>query len=143
MRRVVPCWISRRRWRKEIIVHPEENFRALCDVGTDAQRNLVSTEGFEVGNMEQALAQSAVVLERTYDTKANSQAMMEPFCTYTCFDKYGRLTVVSSTQVPFHVRRILPSALEMPEGEIRVIKPRIGGGFGAKQSVVSELFRLW
>lgn len=90
-----------------------------------------------------ALAQSAVVLERTYDTKANSQAMMEPFCTYTCFDKYGRLTVVSSTQVPFHVRRILSSALEMPEGEIRVIKPRIGGGFGAKQSVVSELFRLW
>lgn len=124
----------------EIIVHPEENFRALCDVGTDARRNLVSTEGFEVGNVEQALAQSAVVLERTYDTKSNSQAMMEPFCTYTYFDKYGRLTVVSSTQVPFHVRRILSNALEMPKGEIRVIKPRIGGGFGAKQSAASELF---
>lgn len=54
--------------------------------------------------------------------------------------EYGRLTVVSSTQVPFHVRRILSNALEMPKGEIRVIKPRIGGGFGAKQSVVSELF---
>ena len=65
---------------------------------------------------------------------------MEPFCTYTYFDEYGRLTVVSSTQVPFHVRRILSNALEMPKGEIRVIKPRIGGGFGAKQSVVSELF---
>ena len=124
----------------EIIVHPEENFRALCDVGTDARRNLVSTEGFEAGDVEQALAQSAVVLERTYNTKANSQAMMEPFCTYTYFDEYGRLTVVSSTQVPFHVRRILSNALEMPKGEIRVIKPRIGGGFGAKQSVVSELF---
>ena len=124
----------------EIIVHPEENFRALCDVGTDARRNLVSTEGFEAGDVEQALAQSAVVLERTYNTKANSQAMMEPFCTYTYFDEYGRLTVVSSTQVPFHVRRILSNALEMPKGEICVIKPRIGGGFGAKQSVVSELF---
>lgn len=124
----------------EIVVHPEENFRALCDVGTDAKRNLVSAEGFEVGNVEAELASSEVVLERTYDTVANSQAMMEPFCTYTYFDEYGRLNVVSSTQVPFHVRRILSNALEMPKGEIRVVKPRIGGGFGAKQSVVSELF---
>ncbi len=124
----------------EIVVHPEENFRALCDVGTDAKRNLVSAEGFEVGDVEAELASSEVVLERTYDTVANSQAMMEPFCTYTYFDEYGRLNVVSSTQVPFHVRRILSNALEMPKGEIRVVKPRIGGGFGAKQSVVSELF---
>lgn len=124
----------------EIVVHPEENFRALCDVGTDAKRNLVSAEGFEVGNVEAELAASEVVLERTYDTVANSQAMMEPFCTYTYFDEYGRLNVVSSTQVPFHVRRILSNALEMPKGEIRVVKPRIGGGFGAKQSVVSEIF---
>lgn len=124
----------------EIVVHPEENFRALCDVGTDAKRNLVSTEGFEVGDVEAELAKSDVVLERTYDTVANSQAMMEPFCTYTYFDEYGRLNVVSSTQVPFHVRRILSNALEMPKGDIRVVKPRIGGGFGAKQSVVSEIF---
>ena len=124
----------------EIVVHPEENLRSLCDVGTDAKRNLVSTEGFEVGDMEAELAGSDVVLERTYHTVANSQAMMEPFCTYTYFDEYGRLNVVSSTQVPFHVRRILSNALEMPKSEIRVVKPRIGGGFGAKQSVVSEIF---
>ena len=124
----------------EIIVHPEENFRALCDVGTDARRNLVSTEGFEAGDVEQALAQSAVVLERTYNTKANSQAMMEPFCTYTYFDEYGRLTVVSSTQVPFPCSAHPLQCAGDAQGEICVIKPRIGGGFGAKQSVVSELF---
>ena len=123
-----------------IIVHPEDNLRALCDVGTDASRNLVSSEGFEVGDVEAALAASEVVLERTYNTVANHQAMMEPFCTYTYFDEYGRLNVVSSTQVPFHVRRILSNALEMPKRQIRVVKPRIGGGFGAKQSVVSEIF---
>ncbi|HIY08642.1 MAG TPA: molybdopterin-dependent oxidoreductase, partial [Firmicutes bacterium] len=81
-----------------------------------------------------------VVVERTYHTKANSQAMMETFRTYAYLDEYNRLTVVSSTQVPFHVRRILATALEMKKSQIRVIKPRIGGGFGAKQSAVSEVF---
>lgn len=123
-----------------IVVHPEEDFRALCDVGTDAKRNLVSTEEFTVGDVERELEKSDVVLTRTYNTVANSQAMMEPFCTYTYLDEYGRLNVVSSTQVPFHVRRILSNALELPKSQIRVVKPRIGGGFGAKQSVVSEIF---
>lgn len=123
-----------------ILVHPEDNFRSLCDMGTDASRNLVSTEGFSIGDVEKELEHSEVVLTRTYNTVANSQAMMEPFCTYTYFDEYNRMNVVSSTQVPFHVRRILSNALKMPKSEIRVVKPRIGGGFGAKQSVVSELF---
>ena len=123
-----------------ILVHPEDNFRALCDVGTDAKRNLVSTDCCEVGDVDEELKRCDVVLERTYNTLANSQAMMETFCTFTYLDEYGRLTVVSSTQVPFHARRILSNALEIPKSQIRVVKPRIGGGFGAKQSVVSELF---
>ena len=65
---------------------------------------------------------------------------METFRTFCYLDEYGRLTVVSSTQVPFHVRRILSNALQIPKSRIRVVKPRIGGGFGAKQSVVSEIF---
>ena len=65
---------------------------------------------------------------------------METFRTYTYLDTYGRLNVLSSTQVPFHVRRILANALDIPKSKIRVIKPRIGGGFGAKQSVVSEVY---
>ena len=65
---------------------------------------------------------------------------METFRTYTYMDAYGRLNIVSSTQVPFHVRRILGNALDIPKHKIRVIKPRIGGGFGAKQTSVSEIY---
>lgn len=123
-----------------ILVHPEDDFKALCPVGADNKRNLCSTDVFEIGDVEKELAACDVVCSRTYHTKANSQAMMETFRTFTYLDEYGRLTVVSSTQVPFHVRRILSNALEIKKSQIRVIKPRIGGGFGAKQSVVSELF---
>ena len=83
------------------------------------------------------------VLEPVLDfrtAKANQQAMMETFRTYTYLDAYGRLNVVSSTQVPFHARRILAHALDIPKSKVRVIKPRIGGGFGAKQTVVSEVY---
>lgn len=124
----------------KIVVHPEENFKALCDVGVDAKRNICSTGGFTFGDVEEELSKCAHIIEQTYHTKANSQAMMETFRTFTELDTYGRLNVTSSTQIPFHVRRILSNALEIPKSKIRVIKPRIGGGFGAKQSVVSEIF---
>lgn len=125
----------------KIIVHPEENFKALCpSVGVDAKRNLCASEEFEVGNVEEELSKCEYVVEQTYHTKANNQAMMETFRTYTELDIYGRLNVIASTQIPFHVRRILANALELPKSKIRVIKPRIGGGFGAKQSVVAEIF---
>lgn len=125
----------------EILVHPEEDFKALCDdVCADNKRNLCSTGTFSKGDINQALSGCTVVIEETYHTKANHQAMMETFRTFTQLDAYGRLNVVTSTQIPFHVRRILATALEIPKSKIRVIKPRIGGGFGAKQSVVSEIF---
>ena len=72
--------------------------------------------------------------------RAFNQAMMETFRTYTCLDRYGRLHVISSTQIVFHVRRILSRALGIPKSKIRVEKPRIGGGFGAKQTAVSEVY---
>lgn len=123
-----------------ILVHPEEDFKALCDVGADNMRNICSTGEFEYGNVEEELRKCVHVVEQTYHTKANSQAMMETFRTFTELDAYGRLNVTSATQIPFHVRHILSNALEIPKSKIRVIKPRIGGGFGAKQSVVSEVF---
>ncbi|MGD9569561.1 MAG: xanthine dehydrogenase family protein molybdopterin-binding subunit [Sedimentibacter sp.] len=124
----------------EILVHPEEDFTALCKVGADNKRNICSTETMEVGNVEEELKKCTHVIEQTYNTRANNQAMMETFRTHTSIDAFGRLNVVCSTQVPFHVRRILANALQIPKSKIRVIKPRIGGGFGAKQSVVSEIF---
>ncbi len=123
-----------------ILVHPEENFKTLCDVGADNKRNICSTGGFEYGNVEEEFSKCSHIIEQTYHTKANNQAMMETFRTFTELDTYGRLNITSSTQVPFHVRRILANALNIPKSKIRVVKPRIGGGFGAKQSVVSEVF---
>lgn len=124
----------------KILVHPEENWEALCEVGADNLRNICAHEVFEHGDVDNELEKCDVIISEKYHTKANSQTMMEPFCTFTQLDTYGRLNIVASTQVPFHVRRIAAKALGLPKSKIRVIKPRIGGGFGAKQSVVCELF---
>src|SRR5699024_6182095 len=124
----------------DILVHPEENWRSLCNVGADNQRNLCASGKDEAGDVDQVLSECKYVVEQTYHTQANQQAMMETFRTYCYMDVYGRLNVVSSTQVTFHARRILSNALGIPKSKIRVIKPRIGGGFGAKQTVVSEVY---
>lgn len=123
-----------------VLIHPEEDWKALVPCGADNRRNLVA-EGVDAeGDVEAELAACDVVIDRTYSTLANQQAMMETFRAYTQVDAYGRLTVVSSTQIPFHVRRIVATALDMPKSAVRVIKPRIGGGFGAKQTAVCEVY---
>ena len=81
-----------------------------------------------------------IVIDRTYHTKACQQSMMETFRTFCTIDTYGRLHVVSSTQIVFHCRRIISHALGISPSKIRVTKPRIGGGFGAKQTSVSEIY---
>ena len=124
----------------KILVHPEDNWVAPCEVGGTNKRNLVASEQSEYGDVEGVLADCDIVLDRTYHTKAFNQAMMETFRTYTSYDRYGRLHVISSTQIVFHVRRILSHALGIPKNMIRVEKPRIGGGFGAKQTAVSEVY---
>lgn len=123
-----------------VLVHPEDNWHMLCDLGGDNTRNLVGTTSAAGGDIEAVLADCDVVLERTYHTKAYNQAMMETFRTFTQLDRYGRLHVISSTQIVYHVRRILSHALGIPKSRIRVEKPRIGGGFGAKQTAVSEVY---
>lgn len=124
----------------KILVHPEEDWQALCPVGADNKRNLCAVGGTEAGEVDKVMADCDVVIENTYHTKANQQAMMETFRTYTSLDTYGRLHVISSTQIVFHIRRILANALDIPKSKIRVSKPRIGGGFGAKQTSVAEVF---
>ena len=123
-----------------ILVHPEEDWFPPCQVGGDPRRNLVASEVNGDGDVEAVLADCDIVLDRTYHTKAFSQAMMETFRTYTELDRYGRLHVISSTQIVFHCRRILSRALGIPKSRIRVEKPRIGGGFGAKQTAVCEVY---
>lgn len=124
----------------DVLVHPEDNWKALCKVGADNKRNLCASDSTEDGDVDAVLADCDEVVEGTYHVRAAQQAMMETFRT-TCFmDAYGRLNILSSTQIVYHVRRIISNALGIPKSKIRVSKPRIGGGFGAKQSVVAELF---
>lgn len=123
-----------------IVVHEEDDYKWLCEIGNDVKRNIVSSGESVVGDVDAVLKDCEVVLERDYHTKANAQAMMETMRSYCYIDTYGRLNCVSSTQIPFHVRRILSNALEIPKSKINVIKPRIGGGFGAKQTACCEIF---
>lgn len=124
----------------ESIVHPEDDIFTNIDVGFDKDRNVACKVNFSLGDVETALKSCEVVIKNTYTTQAQAQAMMESQRTYTYMDMMGRLIVVSSTQIPFHVRRILSNALDFPASKIRVIKPRIGGGFGSKQTAQSEFY---
>lgn len=123
-----------------VLVHPEEDWYPPCDVGGTNKRNLVASEVTSDGDVEKVLADCDVVIDHAYHTKAFNQAMMETFRTYADIDRYGRLHVISSTQIVFHCRRILSRALGIPKSKIRVEKPRIGGGFGAKQTAVCEVY---
>ena len=124
-----------------VLVHPEEDWHALVpDCGADNRRNLCATGEDADGDVEAELAACDVVIDQIYETKANQQCMMETFRAFTRCDAYGRLEVVSSTQIPFHVRRILATALELKKSDVRVVKPRIGGGFGAKQTAICEVY---
>lgn len=123
-----------------IVIHPEDDWKLKIPLGGDNRRNLCASNVEEKGNIEEVLAGCKYTVEHTYHTKANQQTMMETFRAACYLDHFGRLNVISSTQVPFHVRRILGNALDIPASKVRVIKPRIGGGFGAKQTAVCEIY---
>lgn len=123
-----------------ILVHPEDDWKAMCPVGADNQRNLCASGLEGDGDVDAVLSDCDIVMKETFHVKAVQQTMMETFRTTTYLDTYGRINVLSSTQIPFHVRRIIANALDIPKSKVRVIKPRIGGGFGAKQTVVTEVY---
>lgn len=115
------------------IIHPEG-----ADGAYDPSRNLAAHFEMKVGDVEKVLKECDVVVKERFYTQAQAHVMMEPHTAGAYIDYQGRLVVISSTQVPFHVRRILARILEKPIREIRVIKPRIGGGFGGKQAIHGE-----
>ena len=123
-----------------VLVHPEDNWESLAPVGADNKRNLCAHDECGNGDIDAVLADCDVVIDRVYHTQACQQAMMETFRTYCEIDTYGRLHIISSTQVVFHTRRIVANALHIPKSKVRVTKPRIGGGFGAKLTAVSAVY---
>jgi len=116
------------------IIHDEEDADGIWD----ASKNLVGEIEALVGDPEQGFAESDVVVETTCETQYAQHAPLEPHVLRTYLDDDGRLVIYSSTQVPFHARRIVARVLDIPLHRIRVIKPRLGGGFGVKQEILLE-----
>lgn len=100
--------------------------------------NVVGRMNYEFGNVEEAFARADVIVEGDYETRTVQHCAMENHNSHAYVDENGRLTVVSSTQIPHVVRRIIGQALDKPVHQIRVIKPFIGGGFGSKQDACVE-----
>ena len=122
------------------VIHPEDDLHYNMPVGGDPKRNLACSYSRVVGDIEGELAKCDYVVEDTYFDQATLQTAMETFRTFCTLDQFGRLVCTSSTQIPFHVRRHIARALEIPATKVRVIKPRIGGGFGSKQTACTELY---
>ena len=122
------------------VVHAEDDLQVNFDIGLQKERNIAATWQEEVGDVEEELKRCSVVVEDVYYPQAQAHAMMETYRAFTYLDHMGRLVVVSSTQIPFHIRRQLARALQLPASKIRVMKPRIGGGFGGKQTGAVEVF---
>jgi putative selenate reductase molybdopterin-binding subunit len=116
------------------IIHDEPDAWGIKDAG----RNLAAYIEANVGSVEAGFAQADVVIENEYRVPQVQQTPLEPHITITYWDEDDRLVVRTSTQVPFHVRRIIAPLIGLPPKRIRVIKPRIGGGFGVKQEVLIE-----
>jgi CO/xanthine dehydrogenase Mo-binding subunit len=120
-------------------VHEDQPFTHF-PFGTDAARNIAAAHVSEVGDVEAELARCDIVIEESYSTQAQAHAMMETYRAATAYDVNGRLQVVTSTQIPYHVRRHISRALDIPKSSIKIIKPRVGGGFGGKQTASVEIF---
>lgn len=122
------------------IIHNEDDYHVNIPIGNEVKRNICSSGSDGYGDFDEEFNNSPVKHTGTYFMQAQAQAPMENFATYTYIDYTGRMTIVTSTQVPFHVRRITARALGVKQAKIRVVKPRIGGGFGAKQTQVCEVY---
>jgi putative selenate reductase molybdopterin-binding subunit len=118
------------------LLHDEPEFVNFAH--SDASRNLAAQIRIDIGDVEKGFAEADRIFEGEYVVPKVQQAHIEPHVVVTYWDEDDRLVIRTSTQVPFHVRRILAPVLNLPVKRIRVIKPRIGGGFGGKQEVLIE-----
>jgi len=122
------------------ILHPEPEIHEMFPIGFEPKRNIAASYQMHIGDVEKSLAESEVTLEHSFYTQAQAHVMLEPHTVNARIDYQNRLVLYSSTQTPFHVRRILSQTLSIPLSKIRVIKPRVGGGFGGKQALHGEMF---
>lgn len=122
------------------VIHPEEGICEMFPIGFEPKKNVAASYHMHVGDVDAVMAKCDAVVEETYYTQAQAHAMLEPHSTNARLDYHNRLVIYSSTQTPYHVRRILSQTLDLPISKIRLIKPRVGGGFGGKQALHGEFF---
>ena len=118
------------------VIHDEPEYVNFAE--SNPAKNLAAEIRIDIGDVERGFAEADYVYEGEYEVPKVQQAHIEPHVTITYWDEDDRLVINSSTQVPFHARRQLAPVLGLPVKRIRVIKPRIGGGFGGKQEILSE-----
>jgi putative selenate reductase molybdopterin-binding subunit len=118
------------------ILHDEPEFVNFAD--SDPKKNLAASIRIDIGNVDAGFKEADYVFENSFEVPKVHQAHIEPHVVISYWDEDDRMVIRSSTQVPFHARRILSPVLNIPIKRIRVIKPRIGGGFGGKQEVLVE-----
>jgi CO/xanthine dehydrogenase Mo-binding subunit len=121
------------------VIHPEKEIHEMFDIGFKPERNIAASYHMHIGDVEKSLAECAYTIKETFYTQAQAHVMLEPHTVNARIDYQNRLIIYSSTQTPFHIRRIISQALEIPMAKIRVIKPRVGGGFGGKQAIHGEM----
>jgi len=120
------------------IIHDEPEAHVPIPVPYEPEKNVVARVGMDVGSMDQGMKDADVTMDDTYETHYAQHVPIEPHASFASIAPDGRIVIVTSTQVPFHVRRIIAQCLQIPVQKIRVIKPRIGGGFGVKQEILLE-----
>lgn len=121
------------------IIHDEDEIHEMFPIGLKPKRNIAAQYSMEVGDVINDLEKSEVTIEESFYTQAQAHSMLEPHTVNARLDIHGRLVLISSTQTPVHVRRIISQTLNIPLSRIRVIKPRVGGGFGGKQALHGEM----
>lgn len=119
-----------------VVIHDEAEYVPFAEC--DPSRNLAAEIRIDIGDVEKGFAEADMIMEGEYQSPKVQQAHIEPHVVVTYWDEDDRLVIRTSTQVPFHVRRQLAPVLGLPTKRIRVVKPRIGGGFGGKQEVLIE-----
>lgn len=121
-------------------IHEGDGSKSMFEIGHVPERNIAAKYEMEIGSVKDTLEASDVVYQGRYYTQAQAHAMTEPHSSTAYFDQQDRLTIITSTQTPFHVRRIVGKTLNIPLSKIRIIKPRVGGGYGGKQAIHGEFF---
>ena len=127
----------------KIIVHDKDGSFAKIPVPYEPSKNLAALVEIEVGNYQKSYDGSSKKMQRIYCNHIAHHCALEPHASISYFDQRGRLTIISTTQVPFHARRIVSYVTGIPASKIRVIKPRLGGGFGSKQEIILEPYAAY